>query len=233
MFDLLARDVERAYFDMIVARHVQREGAPPAAGLDHAHAGFQPGLAAHMFELRCLRLREIHGRGAVIGAGVNHLRVEPKPVEVIAEIVVCGDIAPRLGEGIAMGQRYPVQVVTTELLPGALIRGAECGGKHLDQIPVHADPAGGKGIAEAEVRAQAGLPQGLVRQERDARDSRIHRRAVPAIPERELDRWFTHGNAIHAQGKPIQRRGVARVTLAGLVRQCRTQAPGEGKGGLA
>ena len=91
--DLFLRDVEGADLDAVLARHVQREGAPSAAGFDDLLAGPEHQLAADVVELRALRLLQRGVRRVVVRAGVDHLLVEPQAVEVVAQVVVMLDVA--------------------------------------------------------------------------------------------------------------------------------------------
>src|SRR5262249_39951887 len=65
--ELLAGHVEGADPDAVVACQMQRQGAPPAAGLDHALAGVQPELARDVLHLRDLRVLEGCGGSRKVG----------------------------------------------------------------------------------------------------------------------------------------------------------------------
>jgi hypothetical protein len=69
--------------------------APPAAAdVEQALARFQPQLAADHVELVPLRPGDVVVPvGLKIGAGIDHLRVQKEPVEVVRHVVVIGDVA--------------------------------------------------------------------------------------------------------------------------------------------
>ena len=70
--------------------------APAAADIEQAVAGLEPQLAAEQAQLGLLRLVEILLAGFEIGTGVDHVPVQPEPVEIVGQVVVVGD---RLGIG--------------------------------------------------------------------------------------------------------------------------------------
>ena len=103
--DLLARDVERLHTDAVAARHMERQRPPAASRLDHGLARLQPELPADQVELGALRLLERDVGMLEIRAGVDHLVVEPRPVEVVAEVVVVVDVPARTGLVVGHRQR--------------------------------------------------------------------------------------------------------------------------------
>src|SRR5262249_62184433 len=90
--ELLAGDVEGANAHAVTPGEVEGQGTPAAPGLDHALAGAQAQLARHVLHLRDLRFLERGGGRREVGAGVDHLPIEPQPVEVVAEVVVMVDV---------------------------------------------------------------------------------------------------------------------------------------------
>ncbi len=109
--DLVRREIERLHPHAVMPRHVQRERAPSAAGLDDALARPEADLAADQIHLRDLgRLERRVGRREV-RAGVEQLLVEPELVEVVAEVVVVVDVLPGCLDGVR-----PSDAATT---PGA------------------------------------------------------------------------------------------------------------------
>src|SRR5215831_14720230 len=100
--NLLVRDVEGAHAYAVMARHVHRQHPPATSGLDHALAGPEAKLAAHVVHLRDLRLIERGGRLGVVRTGVRHGRAEPQLVERVADVVVVMDVVPRANEGVAV-----------------------------------------------------------------------------------------------------------------------------------
>ena len=83
------RDADRA--DAVVLGRVQDQPAPAAADVEEAFAGAQTQLAADQVELGELRVLQRVAGVAEVGARVDHARVEPEPVEVVADVVVMLD----------------------------------------------------------------------------------------------------------------------------------------------
>jgi len=77
--------------DAVVLRGPDREPAPAAADVEERLARFQPELAADEIDLVLLRLLELAVRIAIVGAGVEHERVQEQGVEVVRDIVVMRD----------------------------------------------------------------------------------------------------------------------------------------------
>jgi hypothetical protein len=75
----------------VVLRRPDREPAPAAADVEECLAGLQPELAADEIDLVLLRLLELAVRIAIVGAGVEHERVQEQGVEVVRDIVVMRD----------------------------------------------------------------------------------------------------------------------------------------------
>ena len=78
--------------DAVVAGGVQGERAPAAADVEQRLARLQPQLAADHIEFVDLRLIEAVAPVVEIAAGVDHLRVEPQPIEGVGDVVVMGDV---------------------------------------------------------------------------------------------------------------------------------------------
>jgi hypothetical protein len=180
--DLLPRYVAGDDASAVLEGHVPRERAPAAARLQHAVAGLQPELAAHIVELGPLGLLQGQRRGLEVGAGVDQLVVEPQPVEVVAEVVVVLRLAA--SQALDAGRDPPRR-------RGGLRPPLEDGLEASGQASPHLDLAGGVGVAEeaggiqgeAEERAQAahdhGRARGLGRQ--------VVAGAVPQLqPDRHL-----------------------------------------------
>src|SRR5581483_2320387 len=95
---LLVRDRDPGDAAAVVLRRVTSEAAPPAPDLEHMVAGAELEQAAQTVVLRPLRVRERHRRTLEDGAGVRHRLVEHQREELVAEVVVVGDVAARAGE---------------------------------------------------------------------------------------------------------------------------------------
>ena len=86
---------------------MQREAAPPAADLEHVVAGRELQLIADTLQLRALRICE---RRVLLGedpAGVRHRLVEHQREELVAEVVVVGDVPPRAQQPVAAVRARP------------------------------------------------------------------------------------------------------------------------------
>ena len=93
--DLLARIVELRFRqrdavrgDVIRSRRMTDEPTPAAADVEEALARLQAQLAANHLQLVALRLRDIVLPIGVVGAGVDHFRVEEERVELVRQVVV-------------------------------------------------------------------------------------------------------------------------------------------------
>ncbi len=87
----------------MAAGEMQRQRAPAAADLEHAGVGGQRleiEQGGDALELGGLRFLERLGRIAVERARVDQLGVEPQPVEVVAEVVVEGDVLAAAAAGV-------------------------------------------------------------------------------------------------------------------------------------
>ncbi len=88
---LLAREGHAVRAHAVVLGGPDRQRAPAAADVEHGLAGREPELPAHEVELVHLRLLELAVRVAVVGARVDHQRVEEQRVEVVADVVMVRD----------------------------------------------------------------------------------------------------------------------------------------------
>jgi len=84
---------------------VNRERTPAGADLEHAILGTEVKLLADTFELRDLRLLERHRIVLENRARVAHRRIEHPREELVAEVVVGGDVAPTPAPGAAAYKR--------------------------------------------------------------------------------------------------------------------------------
>ena len=101
---LVAAEGDAARLHAVVLGRVQQEAAPAGADVEEALAFLQHQLAADVLQLGFLRRGQVHAGVAVIGAGIDPLRVEPEGVEVVGDVVVELDLlgvdlgpVPRLG----------------------------------------------------------------------------------------------------------------------------------------
>src|SRR4026209_2173024 len=74
--------------DAVVLRRVDHESSPSASDVEESHAGLEPELAADVVELCNLRSLEIVVVVTEVGTRVDHSRVEPQLVKVVADVVV-------------------------------------------------------------------------------------------------------------------------------------------------
>src|SRR4030095_11335698 len=88
---LLARQGHPVGPDAVVLRGPDAESAPAAADVEHPLARLQAQLAADQIELVGVRLLESCLGGAVVGAGVDHQRIEEQGVEVVRDVVMVRD----------------------------------------------------------------------------------------------------------------------------------------------
>ena len=104
---LLARDGGGGHAAAVVARGVQRHAAPAGADLQQVVVGLQLELAADALAACASGASSRRGLGAAEHRRrVHHGRVEEQLEQLVAEVVVGGDVAPRALAGVAV---QPVQ----------------------------------------------------------------------------------------------------------------------------
>ena len=101
---LLVRDRRRRHLHAVVAGRVDRQAAPAGADFQQVLAGPEVELAADHVELGQRGLLERRLRRRVDGARVGHGRVEKQREEVVAEVVVGGDVPLRPTARVAIGE---------------------------------------------------------------------------------------------------------------------------------
>ena len=104
---LLGRDREAGDACAVLARRDPRKGAPAAADLEQVVVGPQAELVADATELPELRIRESLVLALEDGAGVRHRLVEHRREELVPEVVVVGDVAPRAAEAVPAVRSRP------------------------------------------------------------------------------------------------------------------------------
>ena len=113
-------------------RRIDREGAPAAAEIEHRLAGLQPQSPAAHLELVDLRLGEIIVPFREIGAGVDHLRIEPERIEGVRHVIVIGDVL------LVLSRAAVALVLLADLVqrPRPAARGEQefCGGLHEQRL---------------------------------------------------------------------------------------------------
>ena len=91
---LLLRQGDADDLDAVRPGRMQREGAPTATDVQHAHAFLQAELAGDVIALGELGRAEVVHALTPVGAGVRHRLAQHHLIEVVADVVVMGD---RLG----------------------------------------------------------------------------------------------------------------------------------------
>ena len=94
LVELRARERDADAARAIFLRSADDQCAPAAADVEQPFVWLQPDLVENVVDLLDLRLLQRVGRRTEIGARVDHVRVEPQPVEVVGQVVVVRD---RLG----------------------------------------------------------------------------------------------------------------------------------------
>ena len=95
------------HVDVGDAVEVERRAAPAAADVEHPLAGLQRELGGDVRLLVRLRLLEAVGGVGEVGAAILQVVVEEEAVEVVAEVVMMRDVAPRRARLVAAEQRLP------------------------------------------------------------------------------------------------------------------------------
>ena len=98
---LLARDRGGGDAAAEALRRVQREAAPAGADLEQVVRRLELELAADEIEPRDLRVVQRLPRMLERRGRVHHRLVEEQPEEIVAEVVVRGDVAARAGAAVA------------------------------------------------------------------------------------------------------------------------------------
>ena len=90
--ELRLRQGHSMRLDVIVTGRVADEAAPAAADVEKALALLQAQLAADHVELGDLGLLQTRDLARKIGAGIDHLGIEPECVKCVRDVVVIGDV---------------------------------------------------------------------------------------------------------------------------------------------
>ena len=184
----------------------------PHPGFDHALA--RPAAASFrqtQIHLRDLRLLERGVRRREIRAGVDHLAIQPEPVELVAEVVVVMDVLAR-GAHVVRALPQP---------PGPRRRASRARDRsrfeQRDQIAADLDGAEHVGFAEIEI----GIPHPAEQRAAVLEDDGRHRRR-PAVdgssnPSQSTNRIGADATrALDPRERPaIQRGGGGRRDLTG------------------
>src|SRR5689334_976133 len=75
-------------FDAVARRCPAQQPAPAAADVEQPLTRTKPQLTADMLELLLLRRVEIFLAGFEIGAGIDHVAVQPEAIEVVGNVVM-------------------------------------------------------------------------------------------------------------------------------------------------
>ena len=80
--------------DAVFARRQLGEAAPAAADFQHRHAGLQPQYVAQPANLACICApSSVSCEPREHGRGIGHRGIEPRLVEIVAQVVMFGDVA--------------------------------------------------------------------------------------------------------------------------------------------
>ena len=174
------------------------EPAPPGPDLDHVVLGPEPELRAHELELGHRRLGERHPRLAEVRARVHHRLVEHQLEQVVAEVVVGGDVVARL-RSRSLATRTPRRACTgtrarREPPPPRIERGRVARG--------HADQRGQVGRVPQPVHVALGQPAAAAQEQR------------PGERRADLDRGLRRAAADHDPPRALHDRQLARSASA-------------------
>ena len=215
--DLLFGYVVGLHHCAIVLGHVQRQSAPAAARFEHRFAGRKAQLAAHIVELGLLRLLQPQRGVGEIGAGVHHLAIEPELVEIVADIVMMVDIAPRLLLGVAQRTIERRQQLLPDLSPLGSRQRAIDRLEAFDQVTLHLDAFGGVHFAEPEFGVGDELQQCAAVANQNPRDRRLSRaRYFLSIPQHEIQGRIAEGVHHPREQQLFGRKNLARQCEARL-----------------
>ena len=237
---LLARDRQSRDPTAVRRRGMEREAAPAAADLQHVVGLVELELRAEALEFRALRFgqRDL-GRGEN-RARVRHRLVEHQLEELVAEVVVVGDVAARAEQSIASVRTRAQleQPADARVTAGGRVRVAQQELEEADEI-VRVPLLGGVRLAEPELAAGREPAE-----ERTIVNGEPHRRARAeaadvAVGQLDLEqsafeprqRSLEHRNEIRSRSRPrargAARRGRSAVLMLGPIpRRGRTAACG-------
>ena len=94
--ELLRRQGDAEHVDVGDPVQIQREPAPAAADVEHPLAGLQVDLGGEVGLLVELGLLQAVARVGEVAAAILHVGFHPEPVEVVADVIMVGDVALRL-----------------------------------------------------------------------------------------------------------------------------------------
>ena len=92
---LFGREGDAQNLRSVIAREAERQPAPPAADLEHAHSGLQQQFPGDMRLLGSLRFLQAHLGLPEIGAGILPVFVEEEIVERRRQVIMMRHVLPR------------------------------------------------------------------------------------------------------------------------------------------
>ncbi len=92
---LLLRQGHAEHLDAVVGPEIEPQAPPAAADVEHLHPRLQPELGRDVQLLGVLGLLQGHAGPREVGAGILQVAVEEPAIEVLGEVVVVVDVAPR------------------------------------------------------------------------------------------------------------------------------------------
>ncbi len=152
---LFGRQGHAMHIGAIAAGQLQPHAAPAAADIQHPVTGANAQLLGDVHLLGLLRLLQAHTGPREIGAGVLHVLIEEPAVQVVGQVVVVADIAPR---------GAPV-VDLAEDVQGVLDRPGEAAGAALMQKDIaadHVEQVGDIALLQHDALLHIGFAQGQV-----------------------------------------------------------------------
>src|ERR1700674_3623766 len=116
---LLLGEGDAGHLDLSEPAEIERKIAPAAADIENAQARLKVELGGDQPELVHLRLLEALAVVEEIRAGILHALIEKQPVEIVAEIVVVGDVSLRLANAVRLLEALqPARDAPQHLLQG-------------------------------------------------------------------------------------------------------------------
>ena len=211
---LLGGDRQTGDAAAVLGRREAGEAAPAAADLEHAVAGTEPEPLADPPVLAPLRVRERLAGMLEDGAGVRHRLVEHQLEEVVAEVVVVGDVPPRAQQAVAPVEARP----RLEQPAPAGVPVGRGGGVPEQQLEQHDEVvavplAGGVRLADAELAARRDpAEEGVVVDRQRGRRAAPKRRVWPRQPHLERAALEPRQSPLeHRDRDPLEQRQRARA----------------------
>ena len=159
---LLFRQGDASHIHVGHRSEIERQVSPAASDIENAQTRLHVELGGEEPELVLLRLLETLFVVEEIGAGILHTFVEKQAVEIVAEIVVVGDVFLCLTDGIKLLEALePSRYASQHFLQGVGAERESVHRKQREKVPqgrvLKAEPSVHIGFARVQLRIEEEL----------------------------------------------------------------------------